>query len=266
MSASTPSWITPDWPAPANVRALSTTRHGGFSTGAFAGLNLAAHVDDDPRTVARNREWLRAAAGLPQEPMWLQQVHGTTVWSGRAAEAAPPHASDPAISSMSAAAPPVADASIATAPGQVCAILTADCLPVLFCDVDGTRVAAAHAGWRGLVGGVLGATVAALQVPGSRLLAWLGPAIEPAAFEVGGEVLEQFVARDSTHANAFERNERGRWQADLYALARGELRRLGVERISGGGFGTFGDARFYSYRRDQRTGRMATLIWLQGPA
>lgn len=251
MSKPNPSWITPDWPVPANVRALSTTRHGGSSTGAFAGLNLAAHVEDDPEAVERNREWLRAAADLPAEPMWLQQVHGTTVWTG----------------DETAATPPVADASIATVPGRVCAILTADCLPVLICDVDGTRVAAAHAGWRGLVGGVLGRTVEALQAPASRLIAWLGPAIEPAAFEVGGEVLEQFVARDPSHASAFERNERGRWQADLYALARGELRRLGVERIYGGGLGTFGDSRFYSYRRDKRTGRMATLIWLaSGPA
>jgi YfiH family protein len=183
--------------------------------------------------------------------MWLQQVHGTTVWAG----------------DQPGAIPPVADASVATAPGSVCAILTADCLPVLFCDADGTRVGAAHAGWRGLVGGVLGTTIEALQVPASRLMAWLGPAIEPAAFEVGGEVLEQFVARDPSHAGAFERNERGRWQADLYALARGELRRLGIERVHGGGFGTFGDSRFYSYRRDKRTGRMATLIWLaSGPA
>lgn len=240
------AWITPDWPAPANVRALSTTRQGGFSTGPFAGLNLAAHVDDDPDAVARNRDWLREAARLPAEPMWLQQVHGATVWTG-----------------SGGANPPIADASVATAPGRVCAILTADCLPVLFCDLEGTTVAAAHAGWRGLAGGVLGATVAAMRVPPSRLIAWLGPAIEPAAFEVGAEVLEQFVARDPAHAHAFERNECGRWQADLYALARGELRRLGLERCYGGGFATFADsARFFSYRRDKRTGRMATLIWL----
>lgn len=240
------SWITPDWPAPASVRALSTTRQGGVSEADFAGLNLAAHVDDDPVAVARNRHWLREAAGLPAEPMWLQQVHGATVWIGGESPT-----------------PPVADASIATSPGRVCAILTADCLPVLFCDLDGTRVAAAHAGWRGLAGGVLGATVEAMRVRPSRVMAWLGPAIEPAAFEVGAEVLEQFVARDPAHAGAFERNERGRWQADIYALARGELRRLGIERIHGGGFGTFADAtRFYSYRRDKRTGRMATLIWL----
>jgi len=240
-------WITPEWPAPANVRALSTTRQGGFSVGPFGGLNLAAHVDDDPDTVARNRAWLREAARLPSEPMWLQQVHGAAVWTG-----------------AESAAPPVADAAVSCAPGRVCAILTADCLPVLFCDVEGTTVGASHAGWRGLAGGVLEATFAAMRVPPSRLIAWLGPAIEPAAFEVGGEVLEQFVARDPAHARAFVRNERGRWQADLYALARGELRRLGIEQCYGGGFGTFADStRFYSYRRDKRTGRMATLIWLE---
>lgn len=270
MNAS--AWITPDWPAPANVRALSTTRQGGFSTGSFEGLNLAAHVDDDANAVERNRKWLRDAARLPAEPMWLQQVHGTTVWTddseppGWAEAAAETKAQTSRGQGESGAAspPPIADASVTKVPGRVCAILTADCLPVLFCDVEGTTVAAAHAGWRGLVGGVLGTTVEAMRVSPSRLMAWLGPAIEPAAFEVGGEVLEQFVARDPTHAHAFERNQRGRWQADLYALARGELRRLGIERIYGGGFGTFADSsRFYSYRRDKRTGRMATLIWLE---
>jgi len=246
MSTAPPAWIEPEWPAPSNVRALATTRQGGFSTGCFAGLNLAAHVDDDPEAVRRNRAWLRDAARLPAEPIWLQQVHGTTVWTGGALHE-----------------PPIADASVTRSAGQVSAILTADCLPVLFCDLEGTVVAAAHAGWRGLADGVLGATAAAMNVPAAHLLAWLGPAIEPAAFEVGAEVLERFVARDSRHAQAFQKNERGRWQADLYALARGELQALGLERIYGGGFGTFGDAtRFYSYRREKRTGRMATLIWM----
>jgi YfiH family protein len=246
MSGAPSAWIEPEWPAPSNVRALATTRQGGYSEGSFAGLNLAAHVDDDRKTVERNRAWLRETAHLPAEPIWLQQVHGTTVWTGGT-----PHE------------PPVADASVTRATGQVSAILTADCLPVLFCDLDGTVVAAAHAGWRGLADGVLAATVEAMRVPGARLLAWLGPAIEPAAFEVGDEVLERFVARDPGHAQAFQKNARGRWQGDLYALARGELRALGIERVYGGGFGTFGDAtRFYSYRRDKRTGRMATLIWM----
>ncbi len=241
-----PSWLTPEWPAPANVRALATTRIGGFSTGPFTGLNLAVHVDDDETTVARNRQWLREAAQLPSEPMWLQQVHGTHVWTGAAPATAP-----------------IADASVASVSGRVCAVLTADCLPVLLCDRAGTVVGAAHAGWRGLAGGVLNATIDAMQVDPSDVIAWFGPAIEQAAFEVGQEVFDQFTAREAAHTQCFQRNERGRWQADLYGLARGELARLGVRETYGGGFGTFGDApRFYSYRREKRTGRMATLIWL----
>lgn len=241
-----PDWITPQWPAPPNVRALVTTRRGGFSVGPYAGLNLALHVDDDPEAVRRNRELLVRAAGLPSEPIWLQQVHGARVWC-----------EGPAMP------PPVADACVSRRAAQVCAILTADCLPVLFCDQQGACVGAAHAGWRGLLGGVLGATVAAMNVPPQRLLAWLGPAIEPAAFEVGNEVRERFVACNAAHARAFEANARGRWQADLYALARTELHGLGVQQVYGGGFATYGEAeRFYSYRRDKRTGRMAALIWL----
>jgi YfiH family protein len=241
------NWIAPQWPAPANVRALTTTRRGGGSAGPYASLNLATHVGDDPEIVRRNRQLLREAAKLPSEPMWLEQVHGTQVWEGGAVES-----------------PPMADASIARLRGQVCAILTADCLPVLICDVDGTTVGAAHAGWRGLVSGVLEQTIKAMRAPPSRLMAWLGPAIEPGAFEVGEEVLEQFTQRDARHAHAFQRNERGRWQADLYELARGELANIGVEPVYGGGFGTHADAgRFYSYRREKQTGRMATLVWLE---
>jgi polyphenol oxidase len=239
-------WITPDWPASTNVRALATTRQGGMSAGTYAGLNLATHVGDEPDAVRSNRRLLRQAAKLPAEPMWLQQVHGTNVWNGACVES-----------------PPIADASVAATAGQVCAILTADCLPVLFSDVDGTTIGAAHAGWRGLVSGVLEQTIKAMQVPPARILAWMGPAIEPGAFEVGGEVLEQFAKRDPRHSHAFQRNNRGRWQADLCALARGELANLGVERIYGGGLGTYADKqRFYSYRREKQTGRMATLIWL----
>jgi polyphenol oxidase len=247
-SVSIPSidWIAPDWPAPANVRALATLRSGGVSAGAYASLNLAIHVGDDPDAVCRNRQLLREAAKLPGEPMWLEQVHGTKVWEGGVIES-----------------PPIADASIARTSGQVCAILTADCLPVLFCDVDGTTIGAAHAGWRGLVAGVLEETIKAMRVPSTRLMAWLGPAIEPAAFEVGEDVREQFTKRDARHSHAFQRNERGRWQADLYHLSRVELANIGVEQVCGGGFGTYADAqRFYSYRREKQTGRMATLIWL----
>jgi polyphenol oxidase len=247
-SASMPSidWITPNWPAPANVRALATMRSGGVSTGRYASLNLATHVGDDPDAVRSNRQLLREAAKLPGEPMWLEQVHGTKVWEGDRADS-----------------PPTADASIARTPGEVCAILTADCLPIVFCDVDGTTVGAAHAGWRGLVAGVIEETVKAMRVPASRLMAWFGPALEPSAFEVGDEVFEQFTQRDARHSHAFRRNERGRWQADLYELSRGELANLGLERVYGGNLGTYADAeRFYSYRREQQTGRMATLIWL----
>ena len=247
MTDRTPQWITPDWPAPPNVRALATTRLGGYSEPPFDGLNLGSHVDDNPAAVEQNRRALREAAHLPAEPMWLQQVHGVDVWKGGATES-----------------PPVADASVSTTGGEICAILTADCLPVLLCDSRGTTVAAAHCGWRGLVGGVLATTVTAMSIPPSNVMAWLGPAIEASAFEVGAEVVEQFVARDRAHAAAFEPNDRGRWQADIYALARGELRALGVQKIYGGGFRTYEDSvRFFSYRREKRTGRMATLIWIE---
>lgn len=242
-----PQWIAPDWPAPARVKAAATLRTGGVSEGTFASFNLGAHVGDDASAVAENRRLLGAALQLPVEPSWLNQVHGTTVVN--AADAV--------------ATKPSADASVAFGPGAVCVVLTADCLPVLFCDRAGTRVAAAHAGWRGLVGGVLEQTITALGVPPAELLAWLGPAIEQDAFEVGPEVLEQFVARDPTNATAFQANTRGRWQADLYQLARNELARLGVPSVHGGGFKCFADSkRFFSYRRESRTGRMATAVWL----
>jgi polyphenol oxidase len=242
-----PQWITPDWPAPARVKAAATLRTGGVSEGTFASFNLGAHVGDDANAVAENRRLLQGALQLPAEPTWLNQVHGTTVVS--AAE--------------TAASTPAADASVAFGPGAVCVVLTADCLPVLFCDRAGSRVAAAHAGWRGLVGGVLAETIKALGVPPAELLAWLGPAVEQDAFEVGPEVLEQFVARDPGNATAFQANARGRWQADLYQLARHELARLGVPAVHGGGFKCFADSeRFFSYRREPRTGRMASLVWL----
>lgn len=246
-----PRWITPDWPAPVRVKAAATTRTGGVSEGTFASFNLGAHVGDDASAVAENRRLLGAALQLPAEPTWLNQVHGTAVIDAGAVEASAPR--------------PPADASVAFGPGAVCVVLTADCLPVLFCDRAGTRVGAAHAGWRGLVGGVLEETIKALGVPPSNLIAWMGPAIEQDAFEVGSEVHEQFVARDANNATAFLANARGRWQADLYQLARNELARLGVGSVHGGGFKCFADSeRFFSYRRDPRTGRMATLVWLAG--
>lgn len=247
-----PQWITPAWPAPARVKAAATLRMGGVSEGAFASFNLGAHVGDDANAVAENRRLLKAALQLPAEPTWLNQVHGTAVVVAA-----------PGPSSAGAERPSAADASVAFSPGAVCVVLTADCLPVLFCDRAGTRVAAAHAGWRGLVGGVLAETIKALAVPPSDLLAWMGPAIEQDAFEVGPEVREQFVARGPDNAAAFQSNARERWQADLYQLARNELARLGVTAVHGGGFKCFADSeRFFSYRRASRTGRMATLVWL----
>jgi YfiH family protein len=242
----TPQWIEPDWPAPCRVRAASTLRIGGVSEGGYASLNLASHVGDDIEAVNENRRRLQTALKLPAQPLWLNQVHGINVVEAHAQSVAPD-----------------ADASVSRTSGQVSVVMTADCLPVLFCDRDATCVGAAHAGWRGLVGGVLGATVSALGVAPDRLLAWLGPAIEQEAFEVGDEVREQFLARDPGDAAAFVRNARDRWQADLYELARRELARLGVRDVYGGGFRCYADAqRFFSYRREAKTGRLATMVWL----
>jgi len=240
-------WITPQWPAPANVKALATLRSGGVSVGPYASLNLATHVGDRRENVDRNRALLRDAARLPSEPVWLEQVHGVAVWDAACASAEPP----------------VADAAIARVPNCICTIMTADCLPVVFCDLDGGAVGAAHAGWRGLAGGVLEATVEAMESVPSRVIAWLGPAIEHSAFEVGEEVREQFLSRSAAHEPAFVRNERNRWQADIYRLARIELVRLGLAGVYGGDFNVFGESeRFFSYRREKQTGRMATMVWL----
>jgi YfiH family protein len=237
-------FILPDWPAPPNVRALVTTRAGGVSTGPWANLNLGDHVGDDPAAVAENRRLLRAR--LPADPLWLRQVHGT-----RCVDAA-------------RAAPGVeADAARARAPDTVCAVLTADCLPVLLCDDAGTAVAAAHAGWRGLAAGVVEATVRAMDVPGERLMAWLGPAIGPENFEVGDEVRTAFMAHDPAAAASFAARANGKWLCDIYELARQRLAALGIHRVAGADFCTMRDAdRFFSYRREVVTGRMASLIWL----
>ncbi|GFE88239.1 peptidoglycan editing factor PgeF [Steroidobacter agaridevorans] len=260
-------WITPDWPAPPNVKAAATLRTGGVSQGAFSSLNLGSHVGDEPAAVAENRCLLGAALELPAEPTWLNQVHGINVVDANSSNVdGGPHDQDNPASAEGATpeAPPTADASVARGAGAVCVVMTADCLPVLFCDRDGMRVGAAHAGWRGLAGGVLGATIKALDVPPSRLMAWLGPAIEQDAFEVGGEVHEAFLKLAADNAAAFKANARGRWQADLYQLARNELTRLGVTAVYGGGFKCFADSeRFFSYRRESRTGRMASLVWLE---
>jgi YfiH family protein len=258
------TWLTPDWPVPATVRALSTLRGGGVSGPPYASLNLGAHVGDDATAVAGNRRALRDAARLPAEPVWLEQVHGTHV---RDLDSQIPVGSTGAASPGGPAGP--ADAAVTRQPGRVCAVLTADCLPVLLASDAGDRVGAAHAGWRGLAAGVIEATVGALGAPPRQLLAWLGPAIGPRHFEVGAEVREEFLRRAAagdTAADdaAFVPNARGRYTADLYALARHRLRRLGVERIYGGGECTYADdARYFSHRRDGRSGRQATLIWLE---
>lgn len=238
-------WQEADWPAPRGVRAGTTLRTGGFSTGACAELNLALHVADDPAAVAKNRARLAAALNLPAEPFWLHQVHGRGI-----------------ARHDGGGGTPTADGAVAIGPGRVLAVLTADCLPVVLASRDGECLGIAHAGWRGLLGGVLEATVAALDAPGKGLLAWLGPAIGPAAFEVGEEVRAAFTAADPRSAGDFAANARGRWQADLYALARRRLRALGIEAVSGGGACTFTEEdRYFSYRRDSRAGRMATLVW-----
>ena len=237
--------IVPDWPAPARVRAVSTTRHGGVSAPPYGSLNLAEHVGDDPVCVAENRRRLMAAVGYPAEPAWLKQVHGTTV-----------------IAAGQARAPMVADAAWTREPGRPCVVMTADCLPVLLCDRAGTVVAAAHAGWRGLASGVI-AAVTSMKASPVELLAWLGPAIGPDAFEVGAEVRTAFLELDADNADCFQPSPAGRWLADLYELARRQLRALGVSAVYGGDYCTFGDSkRFFSYRRENPTGRMATLIWL----
>lgn len=247
-----PDWIVPDWPAPAAVGALMTTRAGGVSRPPCDALNLGMHVGDDPDAVARNRSLLQEV--LPAQPCWLQQVHGRHVarldqgWSGEAA-----------------------DAAVTRTPGRVCVVMVADCLPVLLCDRDGCVVAAAHAGWRGLSAGVLEATVAAMEVAPRRILAWLGPVIGPGAFEVGREVREAFVSAHAQDEGCFQPKSPGadgtpKWFADLPELARRRLHRAGVQAHYGGRDCTFAQpARFFSHRRDGRSGRHAALVWLRRP-
>lgn len=236
--------IFPDWPAPANVRALQTTRLGGVSVVPYDSLNLGGHVGDDRLKVAANRQLLNPY--VPTEPLWLNQVHGIAV-----------------VDAAMASCLPDADASFARVSGAVCATMTADCLPVLLCDEAGTVVAAAHAGWRGLCDGVIEATVATMQTPPKNLMAWLGPAIGPNAFEVGTEVRAAFISHVGEAELAFRSAADDKWLGDIYLLAKQRLHKLGVERIYGGGLCTYTDqARFFSFRRDGATGRMASMIWL----
>jgi YfiH family protein len=239
-----PSWIVPDWPVPKQVRAFVTTREGGVSVGPFASMNLGLRVQDNAQSVLRNRALLRAL--LPQEPKWLAQVHGTHVVDADVSEAEVQ-----------------ADAAYARRPGTVCAVLVADCVPVFFSARDGSAVAVAHAGWRGLAGGVLESTVEALAMPARELLVWLGPGIGPDAFEVGEDVRQAFVGRDRHARKAFRPHAAGKWLCDLFLLARQRLHALGVGAVYGGGLCTHSDpTRFFSHRRDRLTGRMAALAWL----
>ena len=245
-------WRVPEWPAPTGVRALATLRDGGVSRTPYESLNLAGHVGDAPTAVAANRKSLRDAAALPSEPKWLTQVHGTHVLDMDALTHDTPATARPA------------DACVTRKEGRVCAILTADCLPVLLAAETGDRVAAVHAGWRGLAGGVIEATVAAMGAASGGLLAWLGPAIGPRHFQVGPEVREALLALDPGALAAFVPNERGRFMADLYALARRRLARAGVARVYGGGECTYAQAAdYFSHRREGPTGRQASLIWLE---
>lgn len=245
-------FIRADWDAPTHIHALTTTRQGGESTGPYTGLNLGDHVDDLPEAVSANRHLLIQATGLQQPPQWLKQVHGTAVVEAQA---------DGLVRT--------ADACFSSKPGQGCIVMTADCLPVLFTNTQGTRVAAAHAGWRGLAAGVLEQTLKAFD-PQDRILAWLGPAIGPLAFEVGAEVKQIFVQQDQSAEEAFRpspTHPQDRFLADIYQLARIRLLAAGVVAITGGEHCTFSDTQsFFSYRRDGVTGRMASLIWIEAQA
>lgn len=242
--------IDVDWPAPAHVKVISTTRVGGYSHAPYSSFNLADHCGDNLADVGKNREKLREYFNLPSEPVWLNQVHGNRVLS---------------LNDNLSAVDVNADASWTGRKDTVCAVLTADCLPVYMCDRKGSVVAIAHAGWKGLLNGVISETVKILNVDANQLLVWLGPAIGPQAFKVGSDVFDLFTSKNSDYAPSFESIEKNRWHCDLYQLARTELSQLGVERVYGGNLCTYTDAKkFYSYRRDgSQTGRQAHLIWLE---
>lgn len=246
----TDTWIFPDWPAPSRVHAAITTRQGpGISAAPFDRFNLGLRSADAVDAVQANRSALQQALRLPSAPRWLRQVHGAGV-----AELGP----------LPSADEPQADAAVSHIPGTVLAILTADCLPVLFCTTDGRAVAAAHAGWRGLQAGVLEAALNSLQAPPTQVMAWLGPCIGKASYEVGEEVRDAFIVCDAGAAEGFEPTRPGHWLCDLAWLARRRLQAAGMTRVHGGGFDTRTDDRFYSYRRDgAQSGRFASLIWLQ---
>ena len=236
------NFIIPNWNAPANVHAVMTTRNGGLSKLPYDSFNLATHVDDDLENVLENRRLLKTELALPTEPFWLEQIHSNTV-----------------IEASKDLILPKADASFSNNKDVVCVVMTADCLPVLMCSKDGTKIAAIHAGWRGLESGIISNTVAALKT--KELIVWLGAAIGAECFEVGDDVREAFLKKSADYSTAFKAREKG-WLADIYQLARIELAHLGITEIYSGEFCTMTDKeRFYSYRREKQTGRMATLIW-----
>lgn len=244
-----PAWFDADWPAPPGVRALTTLRGGeGVSAPPFDRFNLGLRCGDDPDAARENRRRLGEWLALPSPPRWLDQVHGINVHR--------------ALAGPAPVQEPQADASVTDVRGVVLAVLTADCLPVVFAARDGSEVGVAHAGWRGLAAGVLEATVAAMHTPPARLLAWLGPAAGPQAYEIGAEVREAFVADDPGAAKAFVATRPGHWRVDLYALARRRLSAAGVAEVHGGNRCTISEpSSFFSHRRDGRSGRLATLVW-----
>jgi YfiH family protein len=239
------NWIEAQWSAPHTVVAGTTLRHGGLSGGAYASFNLAAHVNDDPRNVAENRRIFRQQCNLPRNPSWIRQVHGIAV-----------------VTDSEPGSNPRADAIVSRREGAVCVVLTADCLPVVFASADGVEIAAAHAGWRGLLNGVLEATVKAMKTPPADIVAWLGPAISQGAFEVGHEVRDAFVACDADSARHFLPNSRERWQADLRGLARRRLASVGIDAVGDSERCTFKEKdAYFSYRREGECGRMATFVF-----
>jgi polyphenol oxidase len=236
-------WLQPEWPAPANIHAATTLRTGGISQGVYTSLNPATHVGDNPESVSKNRQIIKTLLNLPSEPIWLNQIH-----------------SNRAVKAIATDTPQQADASYTDQSNVVCVVMTADCLPLLVCSADGSEIAAIHAGWRGLLDGVIDNTIAALQ--NRDVLVWLGPTIGSERFEVGNEVRAAYVAKSAKYASAFNQQSDTKWLADIYQLARINLAFLGITKIYGGDFCTVTDEkRFYSYRRDKVTGRMATLIW-----
>ncbi len=238
-------WITPDWPAPLNIHAATTLRTGGFSQAEFGRLNPADHVQDNPADVLKNRQQIKRMLALPGEPLWLQQTHGVQVICADQAEQTR-----------------VADASYTRKKKVVCTVLSADCLPLLLCDLQGTTVAAIHGGWRGLLNGIVENAVA--KMPDTEILAWLGPAIGPQCFEVGQDVYAAFLNKSRQFADAFTQQSGTKYLADIYHIARIILNGAGVQNIYGGQFCTVTETeRFFSYRRDGQTGRMATLIWME---